>query len=73
MTEGERLIQQGIEQGIEQGVVKGARRVLLRQLHRRFGELDDTLVARVETASEDQIERWAERVLDAETLEDVLA
>jgi len=54
-------------------MTEGERRLLLKLLRTRFGELDEGLVAGVEAGSRGDVERWAERLLDAETPEDVLA
>ncbi|KYF63501.1 hypothetical protein BE11_39755 [Sorangium cellulosum] len=54
------------------GRQEGERAILLRQLRARFGELPDAAVARVEGAETAALERWAERVLSAETLAEVL-
>ncbi|MFW5925093.1 MAG: Rpn family recombination-promoting nuclease/putative transposase [Myxococcota bacterium] len=76
VTYGELLIQQGvekgIEKGIEQGIEKGERKLLRRQLERRFGTLAPHVIQRFETATEAELERWAERVLTATTLDEVL-
>jgi len=70
MTAGERLIQQGVERGIQQG----ERTLLLRQLRKRFGgQVDAAVERRLEAASPDQIAVWAERVLSAVTLTELLA
>jgi hypothetical protein len=74
MTAGERLIQQGEERGLEKGIQQGERALLLRQLRKRFGNhVDDATAQRLETASAEQIAVWAERVLSAETLTELLA
>ncbi|WP_437630658.1 DUF4351 domain-containing protein [Sorangium sp. So ce854] len=57
---------------VAQGRQEGERAILLRQLRARFGELPDAAVARVEGAETAALERWAERVLSANTLADVL-
>ena len=62
---------EGIERGIEQGRVAGERAVLERLLLRRFGSLSPEVAARVGAASPADVETWSEKVLDAETLEDV--
>lgn len=62
---------EGIEQGIEQGRVDGERAVLERLLLRRFGSLSPEVAARMGDASASDLETWAERVLDADTPEDV--
>ncbi|MCK9247019.1 MAG: DUF4351 domain-containing protein, partial [Anaerolineaceae bacterium] len=69
----EQGIRQGMEQGIEQGVLSGERQVLKRLLTRRFGRLPATVLQQLEQANTDQLERWAESVLDALTLDDVFA
>ncbi|KAI5915489.1 hypothetical protein [Thauera sp. 2A1] len=40
---------------------------------RRFGPLSAAVTDRLVKAAPDQLERWAERVLDAATLDDVFA
>ena len=66
-----RGVEQGILQGMEQGRVEGERTVLERQLKRRFGLLPPATAQRLERASADDLETWAENVLDAQTLGDV--
>ena len=67
-------IEQGVKQGIKQGLEQGERKLLLRQLRRRFGaEVDGELERRVAAAPAEQIEVWAERVLSAATLAELLA
>ncbi|WP_136925443.1 DUF4351 domain-containing protein [Polyangium aurulentum] len=56
----------------ERGAREGQRRVLLRLLRSRFGELPKTALARIEAADSEELDRWAERVLSAQTAEDVL-
>src|SRR5262245_32605553 len=65
---------QGLEQGVKQGLEQGERKLLLRQLRRRFGaEVDGEIERRVAVASAEQVEVWAERVLSAATLAELLA
>jgi predicted transposase YdaD len=68
-TTGERLIREGREQG----VLEGERRVLLRLLRRRFGAVPADLELRVAGASQAKLDAWADRVLDAETLDAVFS
>ena len=60
------------EQGREQGHEQGERTILLKQLRLRFGELSEAVTAHVQAATSTQIERWAELVLTARTLDGVL-
>jgi len=70
----EQGVKQGLEQGVKQGLEQGERKVLLRQLRRRFGaEVDGEIERRVAAAPAEQIEIWAERVLSAVTLAEILA
>lgn len=52
-------------------LARGQQRLLLKQLGLKFGALSPDTVARVESATDEQLERWAGRVLTAEQLSDV--
>jgi hypothetical protein len=59
---------------IQEGLEQGERKVLLRLLRRRFGpEVDGEIERRVAAAPAEQVEVWAERVLSAGTLAELLA
>jgi hypothetical protein len=45
--------------------------VLIRLLHRRFGALADACRDRVFAGSDEEVDRWVDRVLDAATIDDV--
>jgi len=72
-------IEQGLEKGLEQGIERGRREgqqealsgVLHRQLTRRFGTLPAELAQRLSQATPEQLEIWADRVLDATVLDEV--
>ena len=49
------------------------RRLLLKQLRLRFGELPAAVVARIEAAEVPELDAWGERFATASRLEDVLA
>ena len=57
----------------DQGVQEGERRVLVKQLTLRFGAPPEAAVTRIAAADAVTLERWAERVLTASTLAEVLA
>ncbi len=59
--------------GIEKGIEEGERGVLIRQLTRRFGPLDDSTLARLQHANAADLERWVDNIMDAETLDEVFA
>jgi hypothetical protein len=65
---------EAIQEGVKQGLEQGERKLLLRQLRRRFGaEIDGEVERRVAEAPAPEIEVWAERVLSAATLAELLA
>lgn len=67
----EEWIQEGIEKGRREGIEK-SRRLVERQLTLKFGELGAEQARRLASATDAELELWAERVLSAASLEDVL-
>jgi hypothetical protein len=63
----------GIDRGLDMGEVRGERKILLRQLVRRFGTLPESVKARVDSAGAEDLERWSDRLLDATSLDAVFA
>ena len=47
------------------------RQTLQRQLTRKFGDLETNVAARLSTANEDQLDRWLDRILEADALNSV--
>jgi hypothetical protein len=58
---------------MQQGQAQGRHAVLQRQIAKRFGLdlFDIRIQERLRAASTDQLDLWAERILDAQTIEDV--
>jgi hypothetical protein len=56
----------------EEGRAEGRAEVILRLLTKRFGPLPGSAVAQVRRASAPQLDAWAERILEAATLEEAL-
>jgi hypothetical protein len=56
----------------KKGKLKGQIEILVRQLTRRFGPLPKWAEARVNKAKSAQLEKWADAVLDASNLTEVL-
>ena len=54
-----------------EGRLEGEFTLLERQLAKRFGPLSDDTRARLRAARSEQLETWAERVLDAPSLAQV--
>lgn len=77
MTVAERLEKRGEARGLLEGEARGEARgrnaILSRQLSKRFGlnTLDIRMQERLRNATPEQLDRWAERILDAKTLEEV--
>ena len=63
--------ERGIEKGIEQGRTEGEAKILQKLLKLRFGPLSATLEVRISQASKEELECWADRILDAACLDDV--
>jgi hypothetical protein len=64
---------EGGAEGKAEGITEGRAAMLLRLLTARFGEQPDAVRLRLSAATIDQLDRWAERVLDARTVDDVFA
>ncbi len=73
MTTGQRIRLESRKLGREEGEAKGKAETLLRQLQRRFSKLDESLTARVRAAGVLDLDRWLDRILDANTVAEVLA
>ena len=69
---GQAVDEEGKRKGLARGQLEGQRKLLLKQLRARFGDLPEVAVARVNAADNAQLDLWAERVLSAPTLADVL-
>jgi len=58
-------------EGRQEGRLEGERRVLQRMMTRRFGELPDWAAKRLDAASAQELETWADEILVTENLEDL--
>jgi len=68
----EKGVKQGIEKGLEQGRLEGEAAVLLRQIRRKFGpEASAAAEARIGAADAETLLEWSERILSAETVDQV--
>ncbi|TAN47101.1 MAG: DUF4351 domain-containing protein [Methylococcaceae bacterium] len=59
---------EGERKGKLEGRMAEAQTLLLRQLNKRFGPLGDAVNRRIELATLEQLEHWADNILDAKTL-----
>lgn len=73
----ERLLNEGMQkgrlEGKQEGLQEGELNLLIRQLNRRFGPLDAATLLRLQQADSDDLEHWADNILDAKTLDEVFA
>jgi predicted transposase YdaD len=73
LDEGHRKgLDEGRLKGLDEGRLEGQRGTLLKLLGVRFGTLPEVMVARIQTASAQQLDRWTERVLMAATVGEAL-
>lgn len=64
---------EGKAEGRAEGRAEGKAELLLRLIGKRFGAPSDAVRARVQAASAERLDVWAERMLSEATLDDVLA
>lgn len=68
----EQGLEDGLEKGLEKGLDQGKAWLLRRQLQLKFGALSPELEARIDAATGEQIARWAERILSARSIEEMV-
>uniref|UniRef100_UPI002638EAA9 DUF4351 domain-containing protein n=1 Tax=Ferrovum sp. TaxID=2609467 RepID=UPI002638EAA9 len=66
-------MQQGMQQGMQKGMRQGEALALQKLLTKRFGVIPPDVLARIASASQDQVEAWLDRVLDVLTLDEVFS
>lgn len=64
-------LKEGREQGLKQGLQEGEAALLIRLLQRRFFPLPSNYLLRIQQADIDTLFVWGERMLEANTLEEV--
>lgn len=67
----ERYRNEGLQKGMQKGMQKGEVQILLRQLNQKFGALPNDKRRMIELADPDTLLKWSERVLTANSLEEV--
>ncbi|MFW6258793.1 MAG: DUF4351 domain-containing protein [Halochromatium sp.] len=67
-----RLREEGFQQGMQQGMQQGEAELLLRQMRRKFGpQAAEQHRDRIRQADLVTLERWSDRILSAETADDI--
>jgi hypothetical protein len=69
----EPLYQQDRERAIQEGNLQGEQRLVIRQLNRRIGEIDSSLIEQVNGLSIEQLESLGEALLDFNSVADLEA
>lgn len=64
--------ERGEERGEKRGEVKGKRNTLIRQLNRRFGEIDSLLVDQIQILTVEKLDDLAEELLDFSEIADLI-
>ena len=65
-------LEKGLEKGREEGRAEGQRQLLTKQLRSKFGRVPVWARQRVDHATSAQLEKWAEKILTASAIEDVV-
>ena len=68
-------LREGIEKGRQEGIEAGlerSRQRFLSMLSVKFSEIPDSARARIQTASEEDLDRWTTEIFAAKTIEDLL-
>jgi hypothetical protein len=66
-------MEKGMEKGLKRGRLESRREMLARLLRKRFGELPESAAARVNAADIPMLDAWADRVITAQSLDEVWA
>ncbi len=64
-------MQQGIQQGIQRGMQQGEYSILIRQLERKFDIIPESYRQCLMQADTQTLLLWADRILEAHTLDEV--
>ena len=64
-------IERGITQGMQQGVIEGERKVLLRQLEQKFGEVPTQYLKRIENADANALLKLSIILIEAKSPEEI--
>ncbi len=61
----------GFKRGMQQGMQQGTRKLLIRQIKKKFGQLPADIKLKLEQAGESEILDWSERILTADSVADM--
>ncbi len=63
----------GLAKGEARGLAKGLAKALVRQMTKKFGDVPDQVINKINAADIQQLEVWTDNILDATTLDQVFA
>ena len=63
--------QEGEQRGLQRGLQQGEQQLIIRQLNRRIGEIESSLIERVQKLSVEQLEELGEALLDFTSVADL--
>ena len=64
-------VEEWTKEWFEQGQITGESRMLAKLLRKRFGDLPSTILEKINSASEQELETWGLNLLDANSLDEV--
>ncbi|MBS7325791.1 MAG: hypothetical protein KIG85_04115 [Thiopseudomonas sp.] len=64
--------EKGLQQGLQHGELSGRAALLEKLLRLKFNGLDNSIIQRLHSTNAEELDLWAERVLFAHTLEEVI-
>ncbi len=66
-------IQEGLQQGLQQGLQLGEITLMMRQLTRRFGNLNQNIQTQIDNLSLTKLEDLGESLLDFQSINDLIS
>jgi flagellar biosynthesis/type III secretory pathway protein FliH len=67
----QKTLEQGRQEGEQQGIQQGEKRLIIRQINKRFDVIPDALVEQIHQLSIEQLELLSEAFLDFSTITDL--
>ena len=64
-------VEEWTKEWFEQGQITDESRMLVKLLQKRFGDLPSTILEKINSASEQELETWGLNLLDAKSLDEV--
>ena len=62
-----------MQQGMQQGMQQEAQQVLTRLSQRKYGQLPPWVEEKIAQSTEEQLNHWIDKILDAESIEELFS